>query len=184
MDTVRYFKDLSKAEFKHLRAAGDTRVGLQQVQHKVAVNAGYRSWGALLDAEEADRQVAVVMDREPQLIPNGFGPSAFTRTMRERRVEFTQGRAALRGMAEHIDEVRQWLVQHIEPRKSINVYAGSYGLKHLVEKDRGEYLTNGEFIAAALAAGYPYRREPGGSPNAVFGMSERSITAVRRRVNA
>jgi hypothetical protein len=46
----------------------------------------------------------------------------------------------------------------------------------------GHCVTNGELIAAAIIAGYPYQREGGGSPNALFGMSSRSITALQQRL--
>lgn len=184
MDSVRYFKSLAKSQLKALQSGGDARLGLQQVQHQVAVDAGYRSWGALLDANEPDRQLAAVMIREPRLNQNGFGPSAFARTIQERRAQFAQWRVDLRASAAHVDEVREWLVLNVEPRQTINTDARSYGLKHLAESDLGAYVTNGELIAAAIIAEYPYRSSTAESPNAVFGMSARSITALRRRVRA
>jgi hypothetical protein len=39
-------------------------------------------------------------------------------------------------------------------------------------------FANGEFIAAALMAGYPMRYESG--PNATFGMSRRDVERVRK----
>ncbi|MGP3636897.1 hypothetical protein ACTU45_26680 [Streptomyces sp. 24-1644] len=45
----------------------------------------------------------------------------------------------------------------------------------------GHYVTNGELIAAAIIAGDPHQREGGGSPNALFGMGSRSITALQQR---
>lgn len=181
MDTVRYFKELAKGQLKELRTAGDTQFGLQQVQHQAAIDAGYRSWEALLQADEPDRHLAAVMGREPQLNMFGFGPGAFARTAQERRVNFAQWRAELRTRAEHVDEIRAWLVQSIEPRRTMNRDTGSYGLKHLAENELGGYVANGELIAAAIIAGYAYRREAGDSPNALFGMSARSITALRGR---
>jgi hypothetical protein len=182
MDTVRYFKEVSKTRLKALHAAGDIESGLQQVQHQVAVDAGYRSWGALLDAGGPDQSLALVMDREPQLNKNGFGAGTYARTLKERREQFAQWRTELRGGAEHVDELRKWLLQNIEPRQTINTEAHSYHLKHLAEEDLGGYVANGELIAAAIIAGYPYRRGSGDSPNASFGMSMRSLTALRRRV--
>lgn len=182
MDTVRYFKSLAKSQLKELQSAGDARFGLQQVQHQVAVDAGYRSWDALLDADEPDRQLAMVMNREPRLNRFGFGPGQFARTIQERRAQLAEWRGELRASASHVDEVREWLVLNIEPRQTINADAGSYGLKHLAESDLGAYVANGELIAAAIIAEYAYRSGAADSPNAVFGMSSRSITALRRRV--
>lgn len=180
MDSIRYFKESSKTRLKGLRSAGNLGVRLQQVQHQVALDAGYRSWGALLAADEADRQLAVVMDMEPYLNANGFGPGRYRRTLQQQREDVVEWRAELRASAEHVDEIRIWLVQHISPRKTINRNVDSYGLKGLAERKLGAYLTNGEFIAAAIIAGYPYRRIGGGSPNALFGISAQSLTVLWR----
>ena len=182
MDAVRHFKELSKARLKTLRASGDTGLGLQQAQHQVALDAGYRSWSALLNAGEPDIQLAAVMEREPQLHEFGFDVGAFVRTERERRDDFINWRAELRASFEHVEEIRLWLVQHIEPRQTINMGAGSYHLKHLAEEDLGGYVANGELIAAAIIVGYAYRHGSGDSLNATFAMSERSIKALRRRL--
>ncbi len=182
MDTVRFFKELSKTHLKTLRASGDTALGLQQVQHQVAVDSGYRSWSALLDAEEHDRQLALVMTQEPHLNIFGFGSGSFSKTLEQRDRELVQWRQELRANARHVDEVRDWLVEHVTPRQTLNTEVGSYGLKHFAEDDLGDYVANGELIAAAIIAGYPYRRGGDGSPNAVFGISSRSITALRRRL--
>lgn len=180
METVRYFKDLAKSQLRVRRSVGDNSLGLQQVQHQVAVSAGYRSWEALLGANERDRQLAVAMDMEPELNRNGFGAGAYGRSLEERRADARAWRVELRSRAERVDEVRQWLVDNIDPRQTINPDVGSYGLKHTAERILGEYVANGELIAAAIIAGYPYRREGGGSPNARFGMSSRSVAALRR----
>lgn len=181
MDTVRYFKERAKAQLKDLRATGDTTVGLQRVQHLVAVGAGYGSWGDLIDAEEINRQLAAVMDREPALCLNGFGAGSYANTMQQRHEQFTRSRIGLRDSWRHVDQIREWLLQNIAPRKTLNDDAYSYGLKHMAERVLGGYVSNGELIAAAITAGYPYRRSSAASPNALFGMSSRSITALRRQ---
>ncbi|MFH8253192.1 hypothetical protein ACH3VR_22695 [Microbacterium sp. B2969] len=182
MDTVRSFKELSKTRLKTLRSSGDTSLGLQQVQHRVATDAGYRSWSALLGADERDRQLALVMTPEPHLNIYGFGPGSFSKTLEQRREEFEQRRGELRASASHVDEVRAWLAANIAPRRTLNTQVGSYALKHLAEEDLGDYVANGELIAAAIIAGYPYRRGGDGSPNAVFGVRSRSITVLRQRL--
>lgn len=182
MDTVRYFKTISKAHLRDLRQSGDVSVGLQHVQHEVAVEAGYRSWSALLSADEFHRQLAVAMHREPQLNVNGFGAGMYSRSAQERREQFAMWRSQLRGSAARVDEIREWLVRHVDARQTVNANAGSYHLKHLAEEDLGSYVSNGELIAAAIIAGYSYRRKGNGSPNATFGMSARSITDLRRRL--
>lgn len=46
------------------------------------------------------------------------------------------------------------------------------------------YVSNGEPIAAALIAGYSYRRQPDASPNVLFGMTAGSVKAARRAAEA
>lgn len=181
MDTVRYFKDLAKGQLRQQRAAGRSDLQLQPMQHQVAVSAGYASWAILLRAPELDRQLAVVMDREPHLTRHGFGIGYSPRTPLERRTEFAELREELRESSERVHEVHGWLIEHVEPRKTINSAHGSYGLKDMAERDLGGYVANGEFIAAAIIADYPYRRHTD-SPNASFGMSERSINVIWKRV--
>lgn len=61
------------------------------------------------------------------------------------------------------------------PTKAITTHAGSYGYKHMAEnwhrRELGDtadcYVSNGAFIAAALALGYRHQRLPG-SPNCLF----------------
>ena len=72
----------------------------------------------------------------------------------------------------------EWLRSNVEPIKTINRRHSSYGLKHLAEKfSPNGYLSNGVFIAAAMIVGYPFKVDP---PNAMFGMSERSIKRLHR----
>ena len=56
-------------------------------------------------------------------------------------------------------EIAAWLRENIAPIKTPTV--GSYSMKHVVEGATGDYMTNGELIAAALVAGYPVRFVPG-----------------------
>jgi hypothetical protein len=76
--------------------------------------------------------------------------------------------------AERIEECRVWLRSNIErTRTAPKSGRTSYGLKHVAESHIG-YISNGQFIAAAVMEGYPFRLIPG-SPNVLFGMSKRSI---------
>ena len=84
-------------------------------------------------------------------------------------------------LCDSIDDVMwtvEWLRSNVEPIKTINRRHSSYGLKHLAEKfSPNGYLSNGVFIAAAMIVGYPFKLDP---PNAMFGMSERSIKELSR----
>ena len=71
-----------------------------------------------------------------------------------------------------IDNVVCWLALRIAPIQTINRRHSSYGLKHIYERERGEYCSNGQFIVAALIRGYSADFS---HYNVCFAMSERSI---------
>lgn len=50
-----------------------------------------------------------------------------------------------------------FIEQNFERRKNINHKHSSYGLKHIVEKELGFYISNGEFIAGMILDHYEYK---------------------------
>lgn len=52
------------------------------------------------------------------------------------------------------EKVLKWIKQHCVRIKSINKRHSSYGLKHILERDTGIYLTNNQFKHAMLLAGH------------------------------
>lgn len=113
-----------------------------------------------------------VMEQQPQLTSFGFGVFEERRkTAGQRREELDQGRDELFRSEDRVLRVRDWLLANISPIKTPTL--GSYRMKHVVERAIGEYVTNGDLIAAALMAGYPMSRPHG--PNAEFGMSKRDV---------
>ena len=79
-----------------------------------------------------------------------------------------------------ITEIARWIERNLVPTQSFCTYMGSYGLKHIAEAELG-YVSNGEFISAALALGFRMKVENGG-PNAVFNMSTKSIKETMWRL--
>ena len=63
---------------------------------------------------------------------------------------------------------KAWINKWITPRKTINKEKGSYGLKHVVEKNCNKYISNGAFIKAAIELDYRFKPN---SLNAYFAMS-------------
>jgi len=117
-----------------------------------------------------------VMVRERRLCDHGFGVFDERRlSVEQRREQLQRERDDLRRRAATVVRVGEWLLANIAPIKTPAV--GSYGMKHVAEKAIGEYITNGELIAAALMAGYPMGRPYG--PNVDFGMSKRDVDAAR-----
>jgi len=128
-----------------------------------------------------------VMDENPNLSDFGFGVfDARLKSPSQRAAELAENRNKLleTRSLEQFGKARDWLAG--KPRTiRVNPSAGSsYGLKHLAEHDIG-YVTNGVFIAAALAEGFKLE-VPRGSPNAWFNIGKRAITEARsaaRRAN-
>lgn len=121
-----------------------------------------------------DLTLAKVMEQHPRLGRNGIGVRASGHQPRGGlEVDLAADRAALAGSEATVHEIVSWLHNHdLTPIKTPNV--SSYTLKHLVEKDIG-YVSNGEFIAAALMVGYPHSYE---APNVSFGISARDVRRV------
>ncbi|MER6494453.1 hypothetical protein [Streptomyces griseorubiginosus] len=122
----------------------------------------------------ARRQIiafAEVMQQHPQL--NSFGIGVFDahrKTAEERQTDLAAGREELAGGVAMVMETAAWLRENITPIKTPT--ASSYSVKHVMEQATGSYVTNGEFIAAALLAGYTFKYA---QPNVLFGMSDRDL---------
>ena len=112
-----------------------------------------------------------VLERELELSDNGFKRLRGRRSQAEYEAEFLKWREdmrAPRSLAQFM-AARGWLRQ-FRKIKALNRLGTSYGLKHCAEDDIG-YVTNGCFIAAAIAEGFTVRRSQPDSPNALFNIS-------------
>ena len=127
-----------------------------------------------LAAAAAD--MASVLDREPHLSDFGFG-APDRRPAGERAAFERENRETIRAprsLAQFM-AARAWLRRFRKIRK-LSPPGSSYGLKHRAEYDIG-YITNGVFIAAAIAEGFKVERIRS-SPNAQLNIS---ALAWRRR---
>jgi len=102
-------------------------------------------------ANEFEDKVAEVKINYPDLTQFGFG-----------------GEGEIRMDA--VNLCAEWLLEHdgLDRRKTINKNFSSYALKHAVERDKKQYIANGEFICAALALGYKMMRPRHKTANAYF----------------
>jgi hypothetical protein len=102
-------------------------------------------------ANEFEAKVAEVKAKYPDLTQYGFG-----------------GKGEIR--MEAVNLCAEWLLAHdgLARRKTINTAWSSYGIKHAVERAKGQYVANGELICAALALGYKMRKIKHRSGNAFF----------------
>ena len=107
---------------------------------------------------------AKVLVEYPELTANGFESDADLRRYEKR---FGQPRQRCHPPSmEGVQLCVEWLLGHdaLDRRKTINYKMTSYGWKHVAERAIGEYVSNGDFICAALYLKYKMKRD-GTSPN-------------------
>lgn len=113
-----------------------------------------------------------VMENYPKLNSFGFGLFDHGRgkTPDEKQAALKEGQDELLLSEERCTAICKWL-EDIGKIKSINRRHNSYGLKHRAEDDVG-YVTNGQFICAAIHMGFQCQVE---DANASFNMSEKDL---------
>lgn len=122
--------------------------------------------------------LAEVLEQHPLLTDYGIGIwESHKKTVKERIEETKRGQDYLRSREDEIRQTMIWLIQNVSRIKTINTRDDSYSLKHVMERATEVYVTNGEFIAAALMAEYPYIYS---EPNVRFGMSTRDFQTISR----
>lgn len=70
------------------------------------------------------------------------------------------------------EKLLSWIKENFIPRKTINYNYKSYGLKHLIQHDKGIYTTNEQFKKAMLLCGFKVGNTKKKSWN--FNISEKS----------
>ncbi len=123
-----------------------------------------------------------VMNEHPALNWGGYGAPRMRRSERDGWPErFAAERAQLAGTEADVIRIAHWMRANLRPTKGAGPDSpSSYGTKHYAENDLG-YITNGQFIAAAIMAGYPIHAH---DYNPGIGVRARDITALHERQNA
>lgn len=80
---------------------------------------------------------------------------------------------------ELLPEIQRVIVDHLFPIQTMNKRYSSYTLKHLVENNLGQYISNGQLIMGMLMEGYEMVRQDR-SPNAYFNVSHKAVNELRR----
>lgn len=135
------------------------------------------------------RTLAQVLEGYPELTIRGFHTPVWARSFNREltreayAAEFAGARQDLANRpAGRMQAIIGWL-EDIPATKLIYRYPSSYGLKHICEKALGHYVANGEFIAAALMAGFRAKRSSDPAyPNCFFNMSQKAIRLKGRAV--
>jgi hypothetical protein len=98
--------------------------------------------------------ILAAMARHPDLTIDGLGG--------HRRPAFEQRRDELLAATDEFEQALAWL--SLVPRRvTPNRRNGhSYGLKHIIQRWAGAYISNGATIAAAAHLGFPIRQCPSG----------------------
>jgi hypothetical protein len=124
------------------------------------------------------RVLTSIMANEPTLNDFGFGLYVgYRRESPAKQAEIlAENRRKLLASVDRVQATCAWIDTHLLSRKTFNPRHTSYGLKHVAEREIG-YMTNGVFIAAMIACGYRYKVE---GPNAIFNVSERALSWLRR----
>lgn len=78
--------------------------------------------------------------------------------------------------AGNIEQIRAIIKTYFRKTESINYDNSSYGLKHIVEKDLGIYVTNGELIYAMSLEDFTIEK---GSVNCFFNVSKAGIRLLK-----
>lgn len=119
--------------------------------------------------------IEAVIALVPQLNDHGIGIyfGFRSKSKSERDEIFARDQAELLQSEVACTKVCEWLATKVRIA-TVNDRHSSYGLKHMMQRETGFYVTNGIFIAAAIHSGFVYKVYPG-SPNVCFGISERSL---------
>lgn len=119
-------------------------------------------------------QVEQIMKAHPMLPDGGYGHQ------RSYKVDIAELRRWLLNdeSLSEIERLCAWIKSNLSPSKSINYRHSSYNLKHLAERETG-YVSNGQFIVAALLLGY---RMGSVFYSPSFNISESSIKRTHQRL--
>jgi hypothetical protein len=114
-----------------------------------------------------------ILDDHPELGDFGFGVfRGRSKSPEERAAELARKRDNLLSHGrDGFERARRWLRDQPRTKLPNRRIGTSYGIKHTAEREIG-YITNGQFIAAAIAEGYEIKRD-GDGPNAYISISSR-----------
>jgi len=127
--------------------------------------------------------VNAVLEQHTWLHFCGYGlPYDPSKTVAERTHSVQVWRAALLDASSivQIQKTCEWIKENFEQQKTVNYRHTSYGLKHIVEKKTG-YISNGQFIVAALLCGYTMGRKSHSSYNPSFNIKEVSVKRSEKK---
>ena len=121
------------------------------------------------DSEQFQR----IMNDHPALCDEGYDP------LRVR--EDNEYHLMLANCVEEFVVAREWIAKNLLHSKRINPRRSSYGMKHVMERDIGIYVSEGSFIAAMLVNEFRMEAKSGYSPS--FNVREISVRRIEKRIS-
>lgn len=118
-------------------------------------------------------QFQKIMNDHPALRDEGYDP------LRAR--EDNEYHLMLANCVEEFVAAREWIAKNLLHSKRINPRRSSYGMKHVMERDIGIYVSNGVFIAAMLANEFRMEAKSGYNPS--FNVREISVQRIEKRIS-
>lgn len=137
--------------------------------------------------EDVKRALPLLLKGMPTLNACGMmiceGPRYASKDKEAWDLKFAKERKELLDHAENVFDLMVWIKTYFKKRATINRSTNSYGLKHRAEEffraiGLCRYVANGEFIAAAILAGF--RKFHQSRFSLSFAISEGSLTDLRR----
>ena len=119
----------------------------------------------MYDRSQYMKTLQEIKKEHPQLTANGW-----TYYSRIDRKEIGSG--DILNYPKEFQAICDFLDKNIKPTQTINTDGSSYHYKHVVESYIDRYISNGMFIAAALACGFKMKYWSG--PNCCFATSKKS----------
>jgi hypothetical protein len=122
------------------------------------------------DIDQSPREIVCgILNIYPDLTYGGIVIGDYRKIgLEERAAEIRRAREAMLTSAalDQFERCRLWLENQPRTRKVHPKSGNSYSLKEEVERQSGGYVSNGMFIAAAIACGYKVARAGYNSPHA------------------
>ncbi len=83
---------------------------------------------------------------------------------------------------EELADIIEFINTHFNMIKNINTRHSSYGLKHILERSMGKYISNGELITAMIICGYKHKRYRLNGLNCYFNVGNVNEKRLRDRL--
>jgi hypothetical protein len=131
----------------------------------------------MFDLNSRRQEMLKVLSVVPDLTPNGMKSDRATLGY---DYKGKSEELLLEQSLQQFSTCKDWLSKVVKTR-SFNLRYTSYGYKHMVERWADLYVSNGAFIAAAIALEFKIKRTHSKSPNIFLPISSKSVKEMKER---